>query len=390
MMNRARQLSWLALLVSAAAVASAAAAADRFVPRDPRFLVADVRKAVPDPELAKLIADWRANPAADELSVALGEALLERAHRLRRPIYVGRAEAVLAGASARMGASYTTWRLYAQTLQYRHDFSSAESLLDKVLLAVPHDAAARVQRASLRLVRGNFSGARADCTQLLASGGSEQAIALACLAQALAASGRLSEAQTLLAAYPLPPERDAAIRAYWLTVRGELHERAKKPDQAIADYGAALALSPENDAIRASLADALLARGERQAANELLAVERPSLALLVRRAACAGAERDSLRAQAAALLELEVSRGDASHRREAALLALDAGDIPRALSEAEANFEIQKELPDVRILARAAVAGRDAGARHRLEQWLRDTGYRDAVTEEILAAAARS
>ena len=72
-----------------------------------------------------------------------------------------------------------------------------------------------------------------------------------------------AQAQSLLAAYPAPPAHDAAIRAYWLTVRGELHERANQLDRAIADYGAALTLQPANDAIRATLADALVARGER-------------------------------------------------------------------------------------------------------------------------------
>ena len=44
----------------------------------------------------------------------------------------------------------------------------------------------------------------------------------------------------------------------------------------------------------------------------------------------------------------------------------------------------------MRVLARAAVAAHDAPARHRLEEWLRQTGFRDAVTENILAGAARS
>ena len=371
------------MLLVAAAVQTAAAT-DRFVPADPHFVVADVRKAVPDTELRELISRWRADPASDAASVALGEAFLERAGKLRQPMYVGRAEAVLAPAAARAGASTAALRLYAQTLQFRHDFPAAEYLLDKVLIAAPRDAAARVQRASLRLVRGEFTGAGADCAQSLAAGGAEQAIALACLAQVQAASGRLTQAQALLAS-TLPPAQLPAVRAYWLTVRGELHERAGALDHAIADYGAALALAPENDAIRASLADALVARGGPHDASELLAVERPGLGLLVRRAACArGAERETLRAQARALLELESARGDAIHRREAALLALDAGDAARALAEAEANFKSQKELVDVRILARAAVAARDVEARRWLTEWLRNTGYRDAVTEAIL------
>jgi thioredoxin-like negative regulator of GroEL len=389
MRGSARLVVVLMVAVAHAGTALAAATA-RFIPADPRFVVADVRNAVPDAELAGLISRWRADPAADTASIALGEAFLERARKLRQPLYVGRAEAVLEAAAARPGASAATLRLYAQTLQYRHDFQAAETLLGRVIAAAPGDTAARVQRASLRLVRGDFTGAAADCARSMSAGGAQQAIAIACLAQVHAASGRLIEAQALLATFPLPPADNAPVRAYWLTVRAELYERANMTERAIADYRSALALTPENDAIRASLADALLARGQRGDARSLLAVERASLPLLVRQVACANvAERDVLQARAASLLELETARGDAGHRREAALLALDAGDSERALVEAEANFESQKELADVRVLARAAVAARDAVAQRRLADWLRSTGYRDAVTENVLGSAAR-
>jgi Flp pilus assembly protein TadD len=389
--NPARLLIVLAMTWAVAGqVAAEPAAARRVVPADPRFVVANVQKDVPDAELAALLSAWRSDPTADAASVALGAAFLDRARELRQPMYVGRAEAVLGAAAVRSGASTTALRLYAQTLQYRHDFLAAETLLDKLLDGTPRDTAARLQRASLRLVRGDFLGARADCAQSLTSSGAEQAIAIACLAQVQAASGRLAEAQAMLEAFPLPAARDSAIRAYWLAVRGELHERSNALDRAIADYGAALALAPENDSIRASLADALITRGKRHDAGELLAMERPGLALLVRRLACVHAgERESLRAEAAALLDLERQRGDASHRREAALLALEAGDASVALTEAEANFESQRELADVRILARAAVAARDFEAQARLVEWLRETGYRDAITEDILGEAAR-
>ena len=60
-----------------------------------------------------------------------------------------------------------------------------------------------------------------------------------------------------------------------------------------------------------------------------------------------------------------------------------------AYDVAQANFRAQKELADVRLLARAAVAAGDAQARQQLQDWLRSTGYRDAVTENILGGASR-
>jgi thioredoxin-like negative regulator of GroEL len=376
------------VLAVAVAALPAAAASDRFMPADPQFVVASVRQGAPDAELRGLLERWRAAPM-DAASVALARAFLDRARALREPMYFGRAESVLAAAARRPDASSETRRLWAETLQNRHEFAPAERLLDDILRKSPLDAAARTQRASVRLVRGDFAGARADCAQLIASSAS-RAVALACLAESMAGSGRLVQARALLAAYPLDQAEPAAARAYLLTVRAELAERTQALDAAIVDYRAALDLAPRDDSIRASLADALMARGEAAAADALLRIERPSLALLVRRAGCTrGAERARLHALATGWLDLEAARGDALHYREAALLALVDGDAARALAAAEKNFAAQKELPDVRVLARAAIGAGDSAAQTRLSEWLRATGFADAVTEQLLGTRPR-
>jgi hypothetical protein len=381
----------LVTLLAFAAAACAAAASDRFVPADPAFVVANVSRAAPDADLRARVAAWQADPADEAAGVALAATYFERARAKREPMFVGRAEAVLAPAVAGGRGSAAQRRLYAEALQFRHDFANAEVLLDGILAATPRDTAARVQRASIRLVRGNFAGARADCAQLVASGDVSAAIGIACLAEALAGAGNLERGRALLATWPVPAGMDPAAHAYLLTVRAELAERAAQTDAAIADYGAALALAPESDATRAAQVDALLARGARDAARTLAGIDRPGLAILVRQALAAGAnERAQLRPRAEGLLALERSRGDAAHNREAAMLALDAGQVGIALNAARANFQTQRELPDVRILARAAVAARDAAALQSLRAWLDDTGFVDSVTDAILAGAVRS
>jgi hypothetical protein len=263
-------------------------------------------------------------------------------------------------------------------------------LLSTLLDTAPRDAAARLQRASIRLVRGDFAGAQHDCARVLAQGSGELA-ALACMAQARAGSGGLDVARALLTREPLGLTQASVFeRAYFLAVRGELFERSLDLDRAIADYSVALTLTPGDDSIRGALADALVARGEGHEASALLEVARPGLALRVRRAAYAGdASREKLREEAAAALRLEAARADTPHYREQAMLALALGDEQGALAAAEANFSVQRELTDVRLLARAAVAVGNTPARRRLEQWLRTTGFRDGVTENILGAGMR-
>jgi thioredoxin-like negative regulator of GroEL len=382
----------LAFAAAGLAQGAPAAVTDRFVPQHPEFVVANIRQVMPDENLRMLVGAWRAAPMAEGPAVALAQALLQRAHSLREPSYVGRAEAVLATVVGHGEPGIASRRLYAETLQYRHDFATAEGLLDGVLRAAPRDVAARAQRGSVRLVRGDFPGARADCAQLAAGGGSASAIGIACLAEAQAGSGKINEALALLRAYPLDQDRaPAAERAYLLSVRAELRERALDVNGAIADYASALALAPGDDSIRAALADALTTRGEMREAAEVLDVDRPSVSLLVRAAsASTAARRDELRERASAWLALEAARGDAVHNREAALLALDGGDVAQALAAAQANFKVQKELPDVRVLARAAVAAHDLTAQRELRAWLNSTGFADAVAAGILSAAPRS
>jgi tetratricopeptide (TPR) repeat protein len=375
-------------LLAAAAATRVAAAADRFVPGDPSFIVVEVGAQAPDESLRQRLALWRERP--DEASaVALADLYLERARQAREPRLFGRAEALLAPRAGQPGAGAGLRRRYAETLQFRHAFAAAAALLDQLLRENPRDASARLQRASLRLTRGDFAGARADCAQLTTHAALAPA-GFACLAQALAGSGQLERGRLLLDAVGAADSRDPAMSAYLLATRAELHERSGGFDAAIADYRAALRLAPHDDALRAAMADALGLRGDGAAALRQLAVDKPSLALLVRSAAwSAGPQRQPLVQRARDWLALESARGDAIHHREAALLALAESRTAEALRAARENFRTQRELPDVRVLARAAVAARDAGARNELESWLQVTGFQDAVTAAVLAGTAR-
>jgi tetratricopeptide (TPR) repeat protein len=378
-------------MLAVAAATQVAAASDRFVPLDPDFVVANVRQALPDVELRGLLARWRNDPAAEASNVALAGAFIDRARRLREPRYFGRAEALLSPRATMPGAGAALRRQYAEVLQYRHEFIAAEELLGSVLRENPHDADARSMRASIRLVRGDFPGARADCAQLVTGGGHHSEIGFACLAEALAGGGQFDRALALMASQQEGEANpDPLARAYLLATRAELRERGADLEGAIADYLAALALAPRDDSIRAALADALLARGNARDARGVLDIDKPSLALLVRSAALAeGRERAGFASRARSWLELETVRGDAMHYREAAMLALLEGSPAQALDAARRNFDIQKELPDVRVLARAARAAGDAAAVESLRLWLRETGYRDSVTENILGAPSR-
>lgn len=384
---------WLTVLAVAAATHSpsaVAAAANRYVPRDPGYVVANVRQTLPSESLRQLLAEWRAQPASDATVSALAAAYIEHAREAREPRFFGRAEALLAARANLSGASADVRRLYAETLQYRHAFAPAEALLDELLRENARDADTRLRRASLRLTRGDFAGARADCVQLTQARAGLASAGFACLAEALAGNGELARARTLLDSIATHADGfDPAPRAYLLATRAELRERAGDLAGAIVDYAQASGLAPQDDAIRAAWSDALISQGDARAALLPLNVENPSLALLVRRAALSeGATRVALELRAREWLELEAARGDASHHREAAMLAIAGGDARTALAAARRNFGYQRELADVRVLARAVVSSKDAAARQELEAWLAETGYQDVITRGLLAGRA--
>jgi hypothetical protein len=384
-----RKVALIVATLVLVAAASAAAASDRFVPADPKFVVARVESPQRDPELAALLAAARAAPESVQAATALAAAFVERARARREPAFFGRTEAALAHFVQAGNAPAQARVLYAEALQFRHAFAPAEAVLDSVLRESPRAAAARGLRASIRLVRGEFAAARSDCAML--AQGADAAIGTACLAEAIAGLGELARARALLDAFMarLPP-LDARQQAYLFSVRGELRDRAGDAAGASVDYLRALALAPGDDATRASLAELLAARGDVAAALRVLDIDRPSLALMVRRAALEeGPLRAQLQSRANAWLALEVARGDATHWRESALLSLSQpGGAAGALTAARRNFESQRELADVRVLARAAVAAKDTGTVAWLRDWLRDHAYEDAVTENVLAELA--
>ena len=385
------RLVWTVLAVAAAMQPerALAAAADRFVPATPGYVVADLRASQPDEPLRRLHARWRGHPD-ESAALALASALVERARSARAPGLFGRAESVLQPHASRRGASAPVRRLYAQTLQFRHDFRGAAAVLGSLLRDDPRDADSRLRRAALRLTTGDFDGARGDCVQLIAAGSALSGAGFACLAEALAARGELPRARTFLSSISEGTSLDAGLLAYLLSTRAGLAERAGDAHAAIADYGRALELAPNDDAIRAALSDVLRVSGDTAGARRVLDIDQPSLALLVRAAALEqGDARAVLIRRVRDWIALEAARGDAPHEREVALLEIAAGAPAAALVAAGRNFERQRELADVRVLARAAMLANDVAARAELRQWLDNSRYQDAVTEDILHARPR-
>ncbi len=78
------------------------------------------------------------------------------------------------------------------------------------------------------------------------------------------------------------------------------------------------------------------------------------------------------------------ARGDTVHRREEARFALWLDDDPaRALALARENWDVQREPADLRILAEAAAAAKDAATMQLVRDWLATTRLEYAAVRRL-------
>ena len=150
-----------------------------------------------------------------------------------------------------------------------------------------------------------------------------------------------------------------------------------------------LAADPTDAYTRAALADVLMQLHDPAASAKLCAGYEQIDNLLVRRAiaehAARGPEADKLAQMMHDRIAAAAERGDRVHMREEAMfvLAVD-GDAQRALDLAKANWDVQKELADARLLAEAATAAGDGAAAAPVVEWAANNGVIDAQLERFL------
>jgi predicted Zn-dependent protease len=364
-----------------------AGVAGRFRPATSDYVVLNVPARTTNDPIA--ILETRYSQARSEGTAAeLAQRYLERARSTRELRYFARAEALVQPWAKRADARAATLRVQADILQNRHEFAGAMELLDRAIAVDSRDAGARLMRASVKMVQGRVHEARSDCAAVLASG--ESAAGTICLAQVLGSTGGLARADALLKALLLResrvPAADASLsqpmRGWALGLLADFASRAGDEASAETWLRAALEAVPENEGVRSALSDLLLARGALQEAMTVVDLPSPAVGLLARRAHAQVLLRDravsDTHAQIDALLALASRRGDPPHLREEALIALNVDrDAGRALELARANFAVQRETIDVRLLVRAARAAGDLAALREVASWVRETGFED-------------
>ena len=304
------------------------------------------------------------------------------------PRYIGYADAVMAPFARSRAPEVLAVR--GQLRQYRHDFDGALQDFADALEADPQFASAHAWRGAIFLVQANYAAARKECDALLAL--DRATLYGGCIGLVLAYGGRM-EAGSAALQRALDETRDAGNRLWLLTRLGEVAAWRGQPERAEQHFRAALALGIDDGYLLAAWSDFLLDRQRPAEVVQWLAGWEASDGLLLRLALAETAlKQPAAKAHVQALADRFAAakvRGDTTHRAEEARYLMHlAGDPAAALTVAAANYQVQREPRDARVLLEAAIATKDAAAGQPARDWLRSSGFEGAHLRQLGSASA--
>ena len=329
------------------------------------------------------------NPRQPDLAAQVAHEHLVRLMAEGDPRFAGYAQAALAPWWTDPAPPAELRVARAVLRQFQHDFDAALADLDAVVAQDPSRVQAWSWIAAIAMVQARYDRARQACDS--AAPYADALLSRSCTATVDAATGQARPAAAAFQqALKNDPDAPPELRLWVWTRLAETQERLGDAAAAEAAYRQALALGVDNSYLLAAYADFLL---DQSRPADVLALlkdrERNDLHLL--RLALAGRSAGHPKATAwqadlAARFDAARQRGDTAHQKEEARFALELlGDASRALPLARANYAVQREAADARVLLQAALAARQKAAAAPVLEWLRRSRF-ESPTLQALAA----
>lgn len=380
---------WVAVLLLAGAAHAAP-----YVPTNDAEVLEQVPARGSSPmqrEIDSLRRSLARDPANAGTAVALVDRYLRALAAEGDPRYAGYAQAALAPwwKASQLPVDVRVRR--AVLLQFDHRFAPAVADLQAVVAEAPAQVQAWAWLAAIAMVQARWDDARQACQKLTELG--TPLSGQACLAGVEGSTGRGNVAAQRIERALLDAKSDASADAdeqLWaLTRLAEIEERLGHLEAAEKAFRTALALPLTDQYLQAAYADFLLDRGRAAEVLERLKDKGRSDVLLLRLALAAQAKGDASlathRRTLAARFDAARQRGDTAHQKEEARFALEVlKEVPRALQLARANFELQREPADARVLLEAALAARDRAAAAPALAWYRESKIESQVLARLV------
>lgn len=337
-------------------------------------------------ELRSLRQQLIQHPEDAALAANLARRYIEHARASGDPRFLGYAQASLAPWWDQAQIPLDILVLRAVVRQSNHEFDAALKDLSAALQSKPNHVQALLTRAAVLQVRGEFAAAKRDCLALVPL--TSALIAYGCVSGVTSLTGQAQASYDLLQRV-LERAADTSERQWAQGLLAEMAQRRGDRRAAEHHYRAALQ-GPQTDTyLLAAYADFLLDQGRAPEVIALLADHTRVDGLLLRLALAERAvgapqfdgHKDGLRARYAAAQ----ARGDVLHRREQARFELALENNPAAaLNLAQANWTIQREPADARILLEAAIAAGSPRAARPVKEWIKQHDMQDVHLQTLV------
>jgi Tfp pilus assembly protein PilF len=373
-------------------LACGGAAASPHIPADGNRVVERLpRRADPvQRELLRLRSELSAKPGDLALASALAQRYIEQARIEGDPRYLGYAQAALAPWWTQLQPPEPVLVLRATLRQSTHQFPAALADLDQAVQRDSTNVQAWLTRATVQMVTGQLGAARASCMRLYSR--APILVVQTCLSSVGSINGQAASSYRQLHEARTRHPFDASGVAIWVdTLLAEMAGRAGDATSAEAHFREAMAAGEPDSYLLGAYADFLLDQGRAPEAARLLKDRTRIDALLLRYALALqamGAPEARLQIEALRTrFDAAMLRGDTVHQREQARFELGLRkNAGAAVRLAKANWKVQKEPADLRLLADCALASGDPEAAGMVREWLRSSRIED---RRVSAVAAR-
>jgi tetratricopeptide (TPR) repeat protein len=365
------------------------ASSEPYLPTDDAQVLERLSFKAADPvsrELATLRTDLRGDPRNLDSAVKLATRYIEQGRSEGDPRFLGQAQAVLSPWWNEPTPPTDVLLLRATIRQNAHEFDQALADLDQVLALQPTNAQAWLTKASILQVQARYDEARRACQKLARLAASH--VLLGCLGDIAGVTGHSAKSLELLRAVLTDAGLVGRERIWIATILAETATRIGAISEAEQAFGEAFTVGVKDQYLLSAYADFLLDQRRYQDVMSLLQSETRADGLLLRLALAEHALKlPSFRnhtADLAARFAAGRDRGTTVHVREEARFTFALlHNAEQALPLAQANWNVQREPADARILLESALAAGNRSAAQPVLEWMKSTRVEDFHLQQL-------